>query len=375
MPLFSIIIPCYNQAHFLSDCLGSILLQEYQDWEAIVVNDGSPDNTNEVVKDYIQRDSRIKLVEKVNGGLSSARNYGITVAQGNRFIFLDADDFMYPDALHKISEQISKSSDLDLIQFGYTYVKEDGKTILGTTKIMHLSTIIPSIFEANLGPCHTFCTSRYLALSIGNFDVSLKSAEDWDYWIRAAKAGAKLVLIQEPLVYYRYARNSMSRNAFVMFEALKMVIARIPFKDERIVVPSTYNNTIANFDTSIVLKTVLIRSVGISIMQGKINESVVFFKENCSSDWKHFSPADYAIMCSSSTFRYWYDRKDIEEVLQKLPIHYKRFFEALGYDEKFVQKALFHIFKRHLFLRNQHKYGKWIGALFNKLFHLNRLKF
>ena len=87
---FSIIIPCYNQAHFLSDCLDSLLAQTYRNWEAIVVNDGSTDNTNEVAKSYFIRDNRIKFLEQKNGGLSSARNTGIRNAVGDRFIFLDS---------------------------------------------------------------------------------------------------------------------------------------------------------------------------------------------------------------------------------------------------------------------------------------------
>ena len=120
-PLFSIIIPCYNQAHFLPDCLESLLQQSFPNWEAIVVNDGSTDTTSEVAKSYQNKDARIKLVEKENGGLSSARNFGIQSAQGNRFIFLDADDYLYPNCLIEISKLVVQDSDQVLIQYGYSY--------------------------------------------------------------------------------------------------------------------------------------------------------------------------------------------------------------------------------------------------------------
>ena len=87
----------------MSQCLDSLLEQEFKNWEAIVINDGSSDNTNEVVQKYSALDSRIKLVVKENGGLSSARNFGIANALGNSFIFLDADDFLYPNCLEKIA--------------------------------------------------------------------------------------------------------------------------------------------------------------------------------------------------------------------------------------------------------------------------------
>ena len=107
--------------------------QGFENWEAILVNDGSTDDTDEVVQEYSAVDSRIKWVKKINGGLSSARNFGIENALGSRFIFLDADDFIYPNCLAKIAEVLQDSNDNTLIQYGYTYVKEDGKTILAHT--------------------------------------------------------------------------------------------------------------------------------------------------------------------------------------------------------------------------------------------------
>ena len=97
--LFSIIIPCYNQAHFLPDCLESLVNPSFSNWEAIVVNDGSTDNTNEVAKSYCLKDNRIRIIQKENGGLSSARNKGIENANGSRLIFLDSDDFLYEKCL------------------------------------------------------------------------------------------------------------------------------------------------------------------------------------------------------------------------------------------------------------------------------------
>lgn len=91
-PMFSVIIPCYNQAVFLSDALESVLGQSYRNWEAIVVNDGSPDDTETIARGYMRKDTRIKYVYKENGGLSSARNKGIAMALGEFILPLDADD-------------------------------------------------------------------------------------------------------------------------------------------------------------------------------------------------------------------------------------------------------------------------------------------
>jgi glycosyltransferase involved in cell wall biosynthesis len=217
------------------------LEQGFENWEAIVVNDGSTDDTDEVVQKYSAVDSRIKWVKKINGGLSSARNFGIENALGSRFIFLDADDFIYTNCLDKIAEVLQDSNDNSLIQYGYTYVKENGIEILSHTYAQKKTSLIPEVFEGNLGPCHSICISRSLALAAGSFDESLKSVEDWDFWIRAVKAGGTQKIISKKLVYYRYAKNSMSRDGFVMFDALKKVIERGPKKDSRITIESELN--------------------------------------------------------------------------------------------------------------------------------------
>ena len=363
-PLFSIVIPCYNHAHFLPQCLDSVLEQEYKNWEAVVVNDGSPDNTNEVVQKYSAEDPRIKLVVKENGGLSSARNFGIVNALGNRFIFLDADDFLYENCLEKIALIIQDADEKTLIQYGYTYVKENGKEVLSHTKAQKKEFLIPDIFKGNLGPCHSICISRSLALAAGSFDESLKSVEDWDFWMRAVKAGGTQKIIPEMLVYYRYARNSMSRDGFVMFQALKKVIERGPKQDFRITIESGLN-TEYNFNSNRVIQEVLLRSLGVSIMQSKIDESIQFLKENSPIPLDEYKVSDYEYMCSYLTFRYWYSPTDIQEVFESITPNFKLFFNQLGYSKSKTNSALYRVFKRHYFYRNILSYGKFMGGIIN----------
>ena len=90
MPLISVIVPCYNQAQYLDECLQSVLDQTYTDWECIIVNDGSPDNTEDVAKKWVEKDTRFIYLSKENGGLSSARNAGIEIAKGEWILPLDA---------------------------------------------------------------------------------------------------------------------------------------------------------------------------------------------------------------------------------------------------------------------------------------------
>ena len=361
---FSIIIPCYNQAHFLPECLDSLLQQSFSDWEAIVVNDGSMDNTNEVATQFITRDSRIKLIEKKNGGLSSARNCGLENINGQRIIFLDADDLLYPKCLKTIADFSNQCDEFDLIQYGYSYVKEDGKTILGHTKASRKDVLIPEIFKSNLGPCHSICISKNLVEAAGSFDETLKSVEDWDFWTRAVKAGGKQKIIPDILVYYRYSKNSMSRNPFVMFDALKTVIDRGPKKDNRITIESSLN-TDYDFDTQEVLNKVLIRSMGVGVMQGRIDETITFFKKFNNVPLEKYKPQDFEEMCSYLSFRYWYSRSDIKEVFELIYPNFILFFKSIGYDYFFTKRALYFIFKRHLFYRNIYSYGKTTGKFIN----------
>src|SRR6478609_2698254 len=98
-PSISVIVPCYNQASFLPAAVLSVINQSCSNWECIIINDGSTDDTELVARECVKKDSRITLHNKRNGGLSSARNYGINVAKGEYLLFLDSDDIIYPDYL------------------------------------------------------------------------------------------------------------------------------------------------------------------------------------------------------------------------------------------------------------------------------------
>jgi hypothetical protein len=254
--------------------------------------------------------------------------------------------------------------DFTLIQFGYTYISEDSSKVLHTVKPMYRETLIPSIFSNNLGPPISVSISRSLWQAAGVFDENLKSVEDWDYWLRVAKSGATLKQIPIPLVYYRYAKNSMSRNAFVMYDALKTVIQRGPQFDSRITVNCPQNKNY-NFNTQPILQQVLIRSIGVSIMQGKIVDSIDLFLKETKQPIFDYLPLDFEPMCSYLTFRYWYSQDDINEVFKVIYPRFALFFKKAGYDSKFTKKTLNVIFKRHIQNRNINKYGNTIGKFKN----------
>ena len=109
MKKVSIIIPVYKVENYLSRCIGSVLAQEYSDFEVILVDDGSPDRSGEICNAYAQKDRRISVIHKQNGGLSSARNAGIDAATGEYLFFLDSDDVIHPQALEILYQGIRET--------------------------------------------------------------------------------------------------------------------------------------------------------------------------------------------------------------------------------------------------------------------------
>jgi glycosyltransferase involved in cell wall biosynthesis len=123
--LFSIIIPVYNVAEFLQECLNSVITQTFQDWEAVCVNDGSTDDSCVILKEFAAKDPRFTIISKNNGGLSSARNTGLDAAKGDYILFLDSDDWLEDNALELLAEKLC---DEDMLCFsGRRYFEEEGR--------------------------------------------------------------------------------------------------------------------------------------------------------------------------------------------------------------------------------------------------------
>ncbi|MFC6877478.1 glycosyltransferase family 2 protein [Flavobacterium myungsuense] len=213
MSKFSVIIPLYNKEKFIENTLNSVLNQSFTDFELIIVNDGSTDTSQEKVLQY--SDSRIRYFYKENEGVSSARNYGISVAQSEYIAFIDADDYWLPDFLKEMLQNI------------YQFPNE--KVFTAAFEIETLNKIIPAVysikklndcqvvnyFEASKkesviwSSCAVFHKSVFE--KIGNFDANLKNAEDVDLWIRIGLI-YPIVFNWKVLAKYVYDTNSLSKN-------------------------------------------------------------------------------------------------------------------------------------------------------------------
>lgn len=141
---FSVIIPVYNVEKYLDRCLQSLQMQVYENFEVIIVNDGSPDHSQDIIDKYVLKDTRFHGYQKENGGLSSARNYGVTKATGDYLLFVDGDDYVSDDYLKCIEEAIMIDERPDVVRFQVCkIIEETGKEeVLTGAPFSNLSGIV-----------------------------------------------------------------------------------------------------------------------------------------------------------------------------------------------------------------------------------------
>ncbi|WP_294590399.1 glycosyltransferase family A protein [uncultured Bacteroides sp.] len=201
--LISVILPCYNQAIYLSEALDSVFQQSYQNWEAIVVNDGSSDDTEIVALEYVKRDPRVKYISKENGGLSSARNRGIELANGEFILPLDSDDIIKSEYMEEAIAAFENNSHIKLVYCqGFFFGTKNELWDLsyqGYKNLLLRNAIFCSAF---------FRKSDWV--KIGGYDEKmLKGHEDWDFYIRLLENEGVVYQIQKPLFYYRIKESSL----------------------------------------------------------------------------------------------------------------------------------------------------------------------
>jgi glycosyltransferase involved in cell wall biosynthesis len=218
-PTVSIIIPAYNVAPYIGETLCSVLAQTFTDYEAIVVNDGSTDETELAIEPFR---SRIVYLKQENRGLSGARNTGIRSARGRYLALLDGDDIWLPDYLAKLIGMLEADLQLDLVfpnavLFGAP--RWEGQLFQNI-----YPPSAPITFARLLNrECCVFVSvvfKRALVGEVGMFDESLRSAEDFDLWLRLAQRGCRFGFTTEPLVRYRKRPDSLSSDGLAMFRSL-----------------------------------------------------------------------------------------------------------------------------------------------------------
>jgi glycosyltransferase involved in cell wall biosynthesis len=219
-PKVSIIVPCYNQAQYLDESLQSIAGQTFVDWECFIVNDGSPDHTEEVAQKWETKDARFIYVYKENGGVSSARNVGIKNAKSGLILTLDADDKYEVTFLEKAVAVLVNNPEIGIVSSWGMYVMDDkqlqvyksmGNTV--TDFLFHNAAIGTSLFRRE-------CWEQ-----VGGYDENPENGyEDWEFYLRVCALGWKVHIIEEVLFYYRQHGDSRSLGMNIIDKQTKKYI-------------------------------------------------------------------------------------------------------------------------------------------------------
>jgi glycosyltransferase involved in cell wall biosynthesis len=209
MPEVSVIIPTYNSARFLGDAIDSVLAQTYEDFEILVIDDGSTDDTRMATRRY---GSAIRYSFQANQGVSAARNRGISEASGGWIAFLDSDDIWAASKLTRQMEALRARPACGVCHTAFVRLEADG-----TTAALPRSTagtpVLPELLLVGnvVGTPSTVVCRRSLLLRAGGFDPALSQCADWDMWVRLATM-TELLFLDEPLVTYKQHASNMSRN-------------------------------------------------------------------------------------------------------------------------------------------------------------------
>jgi len=232
MSSVSVIIPAYNQGHYLEECIQSVLEQTYQDFEIIIVDDGSSDNTREISTSF--SDPRVHYIYQENRGLSGARNTGIKKAKGCYITYLDSDDLFLPKKLEVLINKFENEPDLGIIAGQAIVIDEQGEKLGEVFDTPPPKDQLQFLMGNPLHVGSVLLRSEWQT-KVGYFDESLRSYEDWDMWLRLVRAGCEFGWVGQPVSLYRFHQAQMTRDGEQMttatFEVLDKIYSTDPPND------------------------------------------------------------------------------------------------------------------------------------------------
>lgn len=219
-PEITVIIPAYNAGAYLADCLDSIIGQSFTDWELIAADDGSSDNTGELLDKYAAADNRIKVIHTAEKGVSAARNACMKICRGKYIAFIDADDHIktdYLDALYSHAVQ----SGADITQCSFSYLYENGKLVSDPNSIEEVydkpETILHAYFRGQYGDITTSVWAKLFRTEAFKdmwFDTGLRVFEDADFVFRCCKK-AKIVCCFDSQLYYYFQHGGSTTHSHI----------------------------------------------------------------------------------------------------------------------------------------------------------------
>ncbi len=229
MTKISVIMPAYNAVQYISESIQSVIDQSYKNWELIIVDDGSIDDTAKIVKDFANRESRIKYFYQKNSRQGKARNLALKHADGDYIAFLDADDLWHP---LKLEKQIFflKSKNADLVFCDSSIFNEDPMKPIGKLGVkagyFFGNEGIKLFLESNRIPLLTVLVKREKVLQVNGFTevLEIQNAEDYHLWLKLLSNNNKFYASDELLAYYRkHSYQSTANDSYSTFQAIHAI--------------------------------------------------------------------------------------------------------------------------------------------------------
>jgi glycosyltransferase involved in cell wall biosynthesis len=219
-PVVSVVIPCYNHGNYLSTAIESVLAQTFTSYEVVVVDDGSVDNTKEVAAKYPE----VVYIYQANKGLSAARNTGIDNSRGKYFVFLDADDTLYPNGLEINVEQLTLHPKAAFVSGAHKKIDENGR-VLEDEKVSVETNHYQALLQGNYIGMHATVLYQKWVFDELRFDETLRACEDYDLYLKIARK-FRVIHHTEYIADYMIHTTNMSGNISLMLTTVLNVLKR-----------------------------------------------------------------------------------------------------------------------------------------------------
>lgn len=259
--MISVVVPIFNVEKYLTECIESILNQTYKDFELILVNDGSTDNSLKICNEYLKKDERIRVINKENGGLSSARNSGIEVAKGEYIAFIDSDDLINENMFEKMMK-IAIEKNADIVQCNYQEFYDESEinsNIDISNEIEELNNIeaLHKFYENGKSACAVVAWNKIYKTKLFN-DVRYpfgRVHEDVFTTHKLLYKANKIICIKDKFYYYRQRANSITTNKYnkKRLDILDAIEERANFLKNIVGNEELYNLEIRNYSYNIML--------------------------------------------------------------------------------------------------------------------------
>jgi len=285
--LVSVIIPAFNVDKYISKTLDSVINQTYSNLEIIVVNDGSSDKTEEIIQLYSKKDTRIIYIYQNNKGVSAARNRGIKEAKGEYICFFDSDDIMLPSKIEKQYQFLENNIEFDIIYSNLYHFIDNTKKVFILSILKSSDYLYKNLLQyGNFINPNTVFFRKKIYEKYGGFDESIRSSEDWEYWLRLSYNKVLFVLMPDFLTLYRIRKNSLSSDSVVICKTSLIVLEKqkeLPQTSEDYLI---INNNLNKWNLKLILAYICIGDKKNAYKIAILSKNITFYYLCVLFPWK-----------------------------------------------------------------------------------------